>query len=303
MANDASPTSPPNLAEMAQLLVASGQYRVQRRLEARIPIPPPAGVALKTAIFLDVETTGLDPSKDEVIELAMVPFTYGPDGILYEVKEAFQAFHQPSAPISAEITKLTGITDHMVAGHVIDAELVKAFVEDAHLVIAHNAGFDRLFAERITDTFKVKPWACSMSQVDWIAEGHQGTRLPYLVANAGFFYDSHRATNDCLAAIELLATPLPLSGAPAMSQLLERARRPSWRIWAENSPFHLKDILKGRGYRWNGDGTPFPKAWYIDVDDDTREAEIAFLQTEIYQRDVELTSHRIDAYNRFSDRL
>ena len=46
-----------------------------------------------------------------------------------------------------------------------------------------------------------------------------------------------------------------------MDRLLEKARRPGWRIWAENSPFELKDELKARGYRWNGDGRPNPKAW------------------------------------------
>ena len=81
-----------DLHAMAQLLVASGQYKVLRRLEPRPSLTPPAGVSVKTALFLDVETTGLDPMKDEVIELAMVPFTYGPDGRIYEVKEAFQRF-------------------------------------------------------------------------------------------------------------------------------------------------------------------------------------------------------------------
>ena len=88
---------------------------------------------------------------------------------------------------------------------------------------------------------------------------------------AGFFYERHRAKHDCIAAIELLATPLPKAGVPAMAKLLERARRPNWRIWAENSPFELKDQLKARGYRWNGDGTRNPRAWYIDVDDEAIE--------------------------------
>ncbi len=81
-----------------------------------------------------------------------------------------------------------------------------------------------------------------------------------LLAGAGYFYDKHRATNDCLAAIELLATPLPASGIFGMQRLLKSARQPTWRIWAENSPSDRKDILKARGYRWNPDGTPFPKA-------------------------------------------
>ena len=82
---------------------------------------------------------------------------------------------------------------------------------------------------------------------------------------AGFFYDRHRAVNDCHPAIELLAMPLPKTKVIAMGRLLERARRPSCRIWAENTPFDLKDVLKARGYRWNGEANANPRAWYIDV--------------------------------------
>src|ERR1700743_2752815 len=128
---------------MAETLAASGQYRIQRRLRPRPKLSVPAGTELKQALFVDVETTGLDHQSDEIIELAMVPFTYGADGQMYEVKEAYQRFNQPSKPISAEITRLTGITDEMVAGHAIDPAEVEGFAQDAILVVAHNAGFDR----------------------------------------------------------------------------------------------------------------------------------------------------------------
>ena len=291
------------LEAMADALAASGQYRIQRRLRARPKLEVPAGTELKQALFVDVETTGLDHQTDEIIELAMVPFTYGSDGQVYEVKEAFQRFNQPSNPISAEITRLTGITDEMVAGHVIDPADVEAFAQDAVLVIAHNAGFDRRFMEKLAPSFALIGWACSQSQIDWAGEGFEGTRLSYLVAGAGYFYDKHRAVNDCLAAIELLATPLPVTGSPGLSKLLQNARKPTWRIWAENSPFDLKEALKARGYRWNPDGTPFPKAWFIDVADDQREAELNFLRKEIYQREISLLTRKIDAFNRFSERL
>lgn len=260
------------------------------------------GGPTRLGLFVDVETTGLDPYTDEVIELAMVPFTYGLDGRIFEIHDALERFQEPSRPIPAVITGLTGITDAMVAGKEIDAHEVASFAAGASLVIAHNAAFDRRFAERISEVFTTKPWACSMSQIEWVEEGHEGTKLAYLAAGAGFFYDRHRAAHDCRAAIELLAAPLPRSGALGMARLLERARRPSWRIWAENSPFDLKDVLKARGYRWNGDGNPNPRAWYIDVDDDQREAELSYLTKEIYLRDVELLVHRMTAYNRFSDR-
>ena len=293
----------PDLAALAALLNASGCYRVLRRLPARTTVTIEDGSPTKTGLFVDVETTGLDPQRDEVIELAMVPFTYSLDGRIFEIGQAFQRFQEPSLPLSAEITRITGITDEMVAGQKIDADEVSAFASRAALVIAHNAAFDRRFAERLSDVFITKPWACSMTQIDWSAEGHEGTKLAYLAAGAGFFYDRHRAEHDCRAAIELLATPLPKSGVLAMARLLERARQPSWRIWAQNSPFDLKDTLKARGYRWNGEGNPNPRAWYIDVEDSQRGAEIAYLRQEIYMGDVELLVHRMDAYNRFSDRI
>lgn len=297
--------TPPTEAElegMADALAASGQYRIQRRLRPRPKLDVPAGTELKQALFVDVETTGLDHQSDEIIELAMVPFTYGPDGQVYEVKEPFQRFNQPSKPISAEITKLTGITDAMVTGHVIDPAEVEDFAKDAVIVVAHNAGFDRRFLEKLAPSFSLKAWACSQTQIDWAEEGFEGSRLSYLVAAAGYFYDAHRAANDCEAAIALLAAPLPTSGATGLAKLLDEARKPTWRIWAENSPFDLKDILKARGYRWNPEGTPFPKAWFIDVQDEQREAELNFLRKEIYQRDVQLLTRKIDAFNRFSDR-
>ena len=291
-----------DLEAMAEQLRASGEYRVQRLLQPRLRIHDPRGVPTRLGLFVDVETTGLDPQKHEIIELAMIPFSYLPDGLICDIGPPLEQFNEPSSPIPPAISRLTGITDAMVAGHRIDLDAVRTLANRAALVIAHNASFDRRFLERLSDTFVLKPWACSMSQVDWVEEGHEGVKLAYLAAGAGFFYSRHRATHDCRAAIELLAAPLPASGVPAMRRLLEKARRPSWRIWAENSPFDLKDVLKARGYRWNGDDNPNPRAWYIDVDDGQQDEEIAFLRKEIYLRDFELLVREITAFNRFSDR-
>lgn len=274
-----------------------------RRLMARSPLPIPDGMATRRGLFVDVETTGLDPIRDEIIELAMVPFVYGLDGHIYAVEEPFNRLRQPSQPIPAEITALTGIDDSMVANQTIDPFEVTAFAARAVLIIAHNAAFDRRFLERFCSSFSTTAWACSMTQVDWTKEGHEGLKLSYLATGAGFFYDRHRASNDCLAALELLAQPLHRSGRPALTELLERARIPTWRIWAENSPFDLKDDLKARGYRWNGDGNGTPRAWYIDVVDEQRETELEYLKREIYRREIELPIFRIDAYNRFSERV
>lgn len=142
-----------------------------------------------------------------------------------------------------------------------------------------------------------------MSQVDWAAEGHEGVKLAYLASGAGFFYDKHRAVNDCAAAIELLSSPLPRSGGLALAALLDVARRPTWRIRAEGAPFDLKDALKARGYRWDDGSSGAPRAWYVDVADADKGSELSFLEQEIYQREVDLHPIKIDAYDRFSERF
>lgn len=292
-----------DLEAMASTLEGSGAYKVLRRLSPRLARLAPRGLAVRSGLFVDVETTGLDSVRDEIIEFAMVPFTYGLDGEVYGVGEPFQQLRQPSKPIPAGITSITGITDAMVEGRAIDPDQVTAFAASAALVVAHNAAFDRKFLERFVPGFDTKPWACSMSEVDWAGEGYEGVKLAYLAAGAGFFYERHRATHDCLAAIELLARRHPVSGRTGLDQLLERARTPSWRIWAENAPFDLKDVLKARGYRWNGDVGGAPRAWYIDVAEDAREAEEAFLRAEIYHGEIDLLARRIDAWARYSERV
>ena len=294
--------SNPDFETMAAALDATGDYRVLRKLKPRREIRPRDGTTTRTALFVDVETTGLDPERNEIIEIAMVPFTYGGDGWIYTTGDPFHGLREPHEPISAEITAITGIDYAMVAGKSIDPDAVATFIASADLIIAHNAAFDRRFLERFCPAFVHKPWACSNSQIDWRGEGFEGTRLAYLVTGAGFFYERHRALNDCYAAIELLATRLPRSGTLAFASLLENARVPTWRIWASQAPYDLKDALKARGYRWNGDGHGPRRAWFIDVPDSEKAAELHFLETEIYRGEVDIPTKQIDAFDRFSDR-
>lgn len=175
------------LEAMARELEATERYRVLRRLEPRQSEAGDVGREARLGLFLDLETTGLDPTHDEIIELAMTPFRFSPAGELLEVLPSFEALQAPSRPIPPEVTALTGIDDAMVAGQTIDANAVYQFVAPAAVILAHNATFDRPFAERLCDVFTTKAWGCSMSQIEWAVEGFEGTKLAYLAARAGFF--------------------------------------------------------------------------------------------------------------------
>lgn len=297
-----TPLSDDALEAMAVQLADSGRYRLLRRFEGCTLHAGADPTTLKRGVYLDTETTGTDPRRSEVIELAMVPFDYDPEGRLCAVGEAFVALNQPAKAIPPEITRMTGITDAMVAGHRIDSDAVAAFIASAVIVVAHNASFDRPFAERISQAFELKAWACAMRQVDWAGEGFEGTKLAYLANQSGFFFEGHRAENDCMAGLEILARPLS-SGRTALAHMLEAARAPTWRIVADRAPYEMKDQLKARGYRWNGDVLTGPRAWAIDVADAARDAELDYLAQDIYGYDPGLTPRRITAFERFSDRI
>ncbi len=291
----------PNPDEMVAVLEAQGNFRVLRRLRPTAPMRD-APVGTRRALMVDVETTGLDTDKDEIIELAMVPFFYSADGEIVGIGDAFSALRQPALAIRAEVTKLTGIDDAMVAGKSIDPADVAAFA-GSNLVIAHNAAFDRRFLERFCPALSQSPWACSMSEVRWADEGFESNKLAYLTLSSGFYYNRHRAVNDCHAAIELLSRLLPVTGGRPLAGLLTSARGTTLRCWAENSPFESKAVLKQRGYRWNGGDNGQPRAWWIDVDEAVVDAERAFLCAEIYKRDVIVRTAAITAFNRYSSRI
>ena len=92
-------------------------------------------------VALDIETTGLDPAQEQILELAAVRVENG------EIIERFSQLIRPTKPISAFITQLTGIDDAMVADAPPIEEVLPeflAFLED-DLLLGHNTAFDLRF--------------------------------------------------------------------------------------------------------------------------------------------------------------
>jgi DNA polymerase-3 subunit epsilon len=90
-------------------------------------------------VFFDLETTGLDVEKDRVIEFAAIKVF--PD----KRKERFESFVNPERPVPAEITKLTGITDAMVAEAPVFRDLtspIQNLIKDADLAGYNISNFD-----------------------------------------------------------------------------------------------------------------------------------------------------------------
>lgn len=250
-----------------------------------------------TALVVDVETTGLDPAKDVVIELAMRRFRYDDRGIIVEIGRGWTWREDPGFPLSPEIISLTGLTDADLASQFIDDDVVLKIIGEADLIIAHNASFDRPMLEKRLPSMPGRPWACSCEQIDWQTAGFEGRKLGYLAMQAGWFFDGHRALNDVDAVIQLLQHE-DTDGASLLYQLDENALADSHLIEAVGSAFDTKDVLRARGYRWN----PDERVWWREVSDNQLLAEQAWLATDIYASGKGATSMgpRITRRNAFS---
>jgi hypothetical protein len=206
----------PTLEQMARLLAESGDYRVTSRLGPQDEYHPPDNLPKLVAAVVDVETTGTNPDRDKIIELGVCLFEYDRvNGRVYRVLGSWEWFEDPGISIPAEITKITGITYEMVAGHYIDDRAVNDLLDRVVLVIAHNADFDRRFLEKRLPGFSTKHWACSRSDIDWKAEGVRSSALEFVAYRLGFFHDAHRAASDCRATVHALTQNLPTTGRMA----------------------------------------------------------------------------------------
>src|SRR4051794_5227618 len=99
------------LEHWATALRTSGRYQVLERFEPPARYTPDDGSHTKTALALDVETTGLDYQSDAIIQFSAVPFAYCPTtGRIFALGTPLTYFEDPGRPIPPEITDLTGIT-------------------------------------------------------------------------------------------------------------------------------------------------------------------------------------------------
>ena len=197
---------------LARRLETLGDYRVLRRLPTPEEIwcrsMPVSTNVMKLAI-VDSETSGLDPARHKMIEVAVGTLSIDLDaGDVIEVTPPQSWLEDPAEDLPTEIERLTHITSDMLIGKWFpDAEVIDAF-HGVGAIVAHNAKFDRALVIQRFPALAKLPWVCSMKEVDWAAFGWSGGRgIASLLTNAGFFLpDAHRAAADVWATTCVLAS-------------------------------------------------------------------------------------------------
>lgn len=159
------------------------------------------------AAFIDVETTGLNPARHEIVELAIVLFRYERhSGRITRIMDEYAGLREPvSGRIPPGAVAVHGITMDMVRGLRLDDDRILSLIGQAQFLVAHNAWFDYGFVTRLYPTAAQKPWLCSLRQIRWDRYGFRFRGLQKLLLAHGIVTRrAHRAADDCRAALALL---------------------------------------------------------------------------------------------------
>lgn len=159
---------------------------------------PPAWIPSKFVVF-DIETTGLSPKQNEIIEIGAILVTMSSSH-----HKTFQMLVKPLRPIPRNITRLTGISQAMVDSEGVTLEeAITSFVDfiGGLPLVAYNARFDMSFLEQSAMRCNVtiansSICALQMARKAWPAR--ESYRLGDLARDAGLSCeDLHRSLADC----------------------------------------------------------------------------------------------------------
>jgi DNA polymerase-3 subunit epsilon len=211
------PTAKPPQAEDPATIALVRSVEL-RKLLPTTPLTDETGIAA----FIDVETTGLSPRTDEVIEFAADLFAFDrKTGEILGVIDSYCSLREPAVPINPQASAINGITERMVRGKRLDNARITSIMSRAEFALAHNASFDRSFVVRLVPEAGQRDWFCSMRNVDWYAEGCEGRSLEHLLRRFGVANATvHRAGADNAATLTLLGRR-GKDGHPFMRQILK----------------------------------------------------------------------------------
>ncbi len=153
--------------------------------------------------IIDIETTGLSPLRNKITEIAV----YIHDG--EKIVDEFSSLINPECLISANITKLTGITNEMVGNAPKFWEVAKDIVllTEGKTFVAHNASFDYNFIryefKSLGYDFK-REKLCTVQLSRKIIPGRKSYSLGKLCNELNIPLNGrHRAAGDALATVKL----------------------------------------------------------------------------------------------------
>jgi DNA polymerase III epsilon subunit family exonuclease len=164
-------------------------------------------------VVFDLETTGLDPEVDRIIEIGAIKL-HG----LAPVAEYASLVAPEGVELTDEIIKITGITPAMLDGQPRIAEVLPRFLEfiDGAVLVAHNAEFDLAMIRAASSRLGIDldwPCFCTLKMARELLPDLENKKLDTLAAHYGLSFEArHRAIGDIKVTVGVLNGLLKAEG-------------------------------------------------------------------------------------------
>jgi DNA polymerase-3 subunit epsilon len=193
---------------------ASGLWALRAATNLRVPLDD------APFVVVDLETTGGAIGPGAIIEIGAYRMRWR------RIEESFQSLIRPRVMVSTFITRLTSITNAMLADAPSIEEVLpefRDFLGDA-VMVAHNAPFDRSFLDfefrRIFGIGVLNPVLCTVRMARRLLPSVKRRRLDLLAEHFGLSTEGrHRALGDARMTAELLAIFLEIVAKMGIDRL------------------------------------------------------------------------------------
>lgn len=214
-----------------------------------------------TLRVIDLETTGVDPMKDRVCEIASLDIAKVSDK--YIATNVRQDLINPRMQIPTEASAVHHIIDADVADKPCLEKAIDPYIEYVGelVLVAHNADFEKSFLSVFVDDIPNHKWVCTYrcalrvwpdlpSHSNQFLRYHLGFADPFGIPRAQV--DPHRALSDCYVTGSIFLA------------LIQRAKFAQMVAWSAEPPLHtVLHFGKHRGKRFDA-VPPEYLTWIID---------------------------------------
>ncbi|HSB65180.1 MAG TPA: exonuclease domain-containing protein, partial [Anaerolineales bacterium] len=206
---------------------------------------------MDSIVALDIETTGLDPQKDSIIEIGAVCFNGS------RIEDEWSTLINPGRKIPPFITQLTGINDHMV----LEAPPIQEVLTDLRQfvgeksILGHNVGFDLSFLRRFglfkgndnRDTYEIA--AVMLPSAGRYNLGALGQALNILLPASHRALDDARVTSAVYRSLYEIGMELPIQLLAEIVRLGEGIDWPGYGFFYDLLRTRSKETITARQVR------------------------------------------------------
>ncbi len=196
-----------------------------------------------TLLIVDTETTGLDPLKDDCLEVGAILFHVGSRSVLAQQSFLMPVRANSAEPINQIPAEVTRLEQPWKDGLIY----LKKLIDASEMLVAHNAAFDRQWFGKDPLPEVTKPWLCTMDDISWPARKQLRARpsvrdlaLAYEVP----VWNAHRALTDCIYLAEVFRRCADLE--ILISQGLEPRK-----LMRAQVGYEQRHLAKKAGFTWN----------------------------------------------------